>query len=256
MEAGDAIMPLWRDRSLKVWSKGDDSPVSEADMRANAILSETLHQDGRAHYGWLSEESTDDESRLSASRTIIVDPIDGTRAFLKGEDGFTVCLAITEGNQVIASVIYAPARNEMFAAARGAGATLNGKPIGASRSRALEGCRMIGQLMMFRHPGWPEPWPPMEVSYTNSTSYRMAAVAAGEADATLALAPKADWDAAPGALIAEEAGAQVSDHIGQPFRFNQPIAEQRGLVCAAPGLYPLLIQRLVHLPANLRSIQT
>lgn len=256
VEAGQTILPLWRDRSVKVWTKGDDSPVSEADIRANSVLEEALLRDRRAAYGWLSEESCDDESRLSAPRTIIVDPIDGTRAFLKGDDQFTVCLAITEGDQVIASVIYAPARDEMFAAALGCGATLNGRPIGASDRDGLEDCRMLGQKRMFQHPAWPDRWPPMEVHYKNSTSYRLACVAAGRFDATMALVPKADWDAAPGALIATEAGAKVSDHLGNPFRFNQPEAEQRGLVCAAPGLYPLLIQRLSHLPADLRAIQT
>ncbi|GGY54871.1 inositol monophosphatase family protein [Parvularcula lutaonensis] len=255
VEAGHAIMPMWRDVSLDVWAKDDHSPVSEADLRANQILKEVLLHGARADYGWLSEECADDRSRLERERTIIVDPIDGTRAFVKGEDGFTVCLAITEGKDVIASVIYAPARDEIFAAARGAGASLNGKPIAASDCEGLEACRMLAQKRMFDHPAWPERWPSMDIHYRNSTSDRMAGVAAGRFDGTLALVPKADWDAAPGALIAEEAGAKVSDHLGRPLRFDRPKPEQPGLVCAAPGLYPHVIQRLSHLPADLRSIQ-
>ena len=256
MEAASAILPLWRDRSVKVWTKGDDSPVSEADMRANAILQEVLHSGVRSHYGWLSEESADDQSRFSAQRTIIVDPIDGTRAFLEGKDCFTVCLAVTEGEQVVASVVYAPAREEIYAAARGAGATLNGEPISASQTETLAGSRMIGQRRMFEHPAWPEPWPSMDIHYRNSTAFRMASVARGQFDGTLALVPKADWDAGPGSLIAEEAGARIGDHHGQSFRFNQPAGEQRALVCAAAPLYPQLIRRLEHLPGNLRAIQT
>lgn len=255
VEAGHAIMPMWRDVGLNVWAKDDDSPVSEADLRANQILKEVLLRRERADYGWLSEECADDNSRAERERTIIVDPIDGTRAFVNGEDNFTVCLAITEGHDVVASVIYAPARDEIFAAARGSGATLNGKPIEASECGTLEECRMLAQKRMFDHPAWPESWPDMRISYRNSTSYRLAGVAAGRFDGTLALVPKADWDAAPGFLIAEEAGAKVSDHLGRPFRFDRPKPEQPGLVCAAPGLYPHLIQRLSHLPADLRSIQ-
>lgn len=255
-EAGEAILPLWRDRSVKVWTKGDDSPVSEADMRADSVLREALLDGPRRSYGWLSEESADDQSRLEASRTIIVDPIDGTRAFLAGDDQFTVCLAITHGEQVVASVIHAPARDETFAAFLGGGSTLNGKPMRASSCTNLEDCLMLGQARMFQHPSWPQPWPQMEIHYKNSTSYRMACVAAGRFDGTLALVPKADWDAAPGALIAQEAGARVSDHLGRSFRFGQEKPEQRGLVCASPGLYPHLIERLSHLPGDLRSIQT
>lgn len=256
VEAGHAIMPMFRNAALDVWQKSDCSPVSEADMRANQVLREVLLRRERADYGWLSEESADDPDRRDKRRTFIVDPIDGTRAFVKGDDQFTVCLALCEDDNILASVIYAPARNELYAAAKGMGATLNGKPISASLCEDLENCAMIGQKRMFEHPSWPAPWPPMELAYKNSTSYRMALVARGDFDATLALVPKADWDAAPGTLIAREAGARVSDHLGRPFRFCQDEPVQPGLVCAAAPLYPRLIQRLSHLPSDLRSIQT
>lgn len=249
-------MPLFRDVAVKVWSKDDQSPVTEADLRANAVLHEALLAGPRADYGWLSEENADDPARLSAPRTIVVDPIDGTRAFLRGDDQFTVCLAIIEDGAVIASVIFAPARGELYAAAVGAGATLNRLPITASQVSALEGARMIGLKQMFGHPKWPRAWPPMTLSYKNSTSYRMALVAAGTCDGTLALAPKADWDAAPGTLIAQEAGATVSDHLGRPFVFGKPNPSQAGLVCAASSLYPHIIERLSHLPSDLRSLRS
>jgi myo-inositol-1(or 4)-monophosphatase len=253
-EAGHAIMPLWRDCSLKVWSKDDDTPVSEADLRADQVLREAVLSEGRADYGWLSEESWDGGGYDAGRRTVIVDPIDGTRAFLKGEDSFTICLAVEERGRIIAAVIYAPARDELFAAALGEGATLNGQPVRVSACDGLKGCRMLGTRRMFSHPAWPAPWPDMALTYKNSTSYRLACVAAGRHDAAVALTPKPDWDAAPGALIAAEAGAKVSDHLGRPFRFDRRPPEQRGLVCAAPGLYPELIERLSHLPKDLRTL--
>ncbi len=255
VEAGHAVMPMFRDGAIKRWSKADDSPVSEADMRANQVLQEALIKGPRRNYGWLSEESTDDPSRLERPRTIIVDPIDGTRAFLRGEDSFTVCLSICDGGQAIASVVYAPARDEIFAAAKGEGATLNGRTISASTCAELRGCRMIGQKRMFGHPRWPTPWPSMSIQYRNSTSYRMAMVAAGRADATIALLPKPDWDTAPGALIVAEAGGKVSDHLGRDFRFCREEPEQPGLVCAAAPLYPHIIERLGHLPSDLRTLK-
>lgn len=254
-EAGRAIMPLFRDVTLNVWQKGDRSPVSEADIRANNVLREALQTGARSGYGWLSEESAEDPDRLIKPRTLVIDPIDGTRAFLRGDDQFTICLAVTEGDKAIASVIYAPARGELYAAAAGSGATLNGDPLKASAARDVEGARMLANPRMFEHPAWPERWPSMQVAYKNSTSYRIALVAAGAFDAAIALARKADWDVAPGALIAEEAGAAIGDHLGRPFRFGQKNPRQPGLVCAASSLYPRLLGRLSHLPDNLDKLR-
>jgi len=255
LEAGEAILPMFRDVTIASWSKDDASPVSEADLRANSVLREAVLSGKRADYGWLSEESADNLDRLERRRTLVVDPIDGTRAFLRGDDQFTVCLAVIEDGQALASVIFAPARDEMYAAAKGQGTQLNGANVKASAMDCVEGCTMIGAPRMFSHPGWPTPWPTMNIDYKNSTSYRMALVAAGTFDATLALAAKADWDSAPGTLIAEEAGAKVSDHRGRPFVFGKANPWQAGLVCAAAPLYPHIIDRLSHLPSDLSSLR-
>ncbi|MEM6913989.1 MAG: 3'(2'),5'-bisphosphate nucleotidase CysQ [Pseudomonadota bacterium] len=253
--AGDVIKPLFRNKNLDVWQKDDRSTVTEADMKADAALREALLTGPRRDYGWLSEESADDLSRFDASRTIIVDPIDGTRAFVRGQDNFTVCLAITEGAHVIASAIYCPMRDEMYDAVAGGGARLNGSPISATSQSDVTGCRMLGQAQMFAHPSWPQPWPDMDVGYVNSTSYRLALVAAGAYDATIALARKSDWDVAPGALIAEESGAWIGDHLGRPFIFGQSEAAQPGLVCTATPLSSAVLERLAHLPSDLRTLR-
>ena len=254
-EAGRAILPLFGGRNLDVWKKSDSSPVTTADLRSNEVLREALLSGPRRDYGWLSEESADDRSRLERDRTLIVDPIDGTRAFLRGDDQFTVCLAVVESGRPLASVIYAPARDELYAAAAGHGATLNEKPVRTSSKASLDACRMLGSEKMFGHPAWPAPWPPMKVTYKNSTSYRMALVASGAFDGTIALTAKADWDTAPGALIGTEAGAKISDHLGRPLVFGAAVPRQPGLVCTAPSLYPHVIRRLAHLPGDLGKIQ-
>lgn len=255
-EAADAVLKRYKCASNKSWQKGDATPVSEADLEANDILRRCLMADTRASYGWLSEESADDTTRVSAARTWVVDPIDGTRAFLSGRPEFTVCGALLEGSDVVASVIFNPVTDEFFEATLGGGARCNGATITATNACTLDGCSILAWQDMFKHPGWPTPWPELQTIYRNSTSYRMALVAKGEADAALALVPKADWDVAMGALIASEAGATVSDHLGEPYRFNRPEPAQRALVCAAPDLYPSLIARLAHLPANLRALNT
>ncbi|MEM0930286.1 MAG: 3'(2'),5'-bisphosphate nucleotidase CysQ [Pseudomonadota bacterium] len=253
--AGEVIKPFFRNKNLDVWQKDDRSTVTEADMKADEALREVLLSGSREDYGWLSEESADDLSRLDAERTFIVDPIDGTRAFVRGQDNFTICLAITEGEEVIAAAIYCPIKDEMYDAVKGGGARLNGETIEATGQAAVEDCRMLGQAQMFAHPAWPTPWPEMDIGYVNSTSYRLALVAAGDYDATIALARKSDWDVAPGALIAAEAGAWIGDHLGRSFTFGQSEPAQPGLVCAATPLYPHVLKRLAHLPSDLRTLR-
>ena len=252
--AGAAVLGHFESHDTRAWSKDDDTPVSEADLEANAILKERLDPGGTG-YGWLSEESADDDARLAAPRTWIVDPIDGTRAFLAHKPHFAVCVALVEDGEAVASAIFNPATDELFEAVRGGGARRNGEPIRASDCGDVEGCRMLGTRSMFEHQGWPEPWPAMRIGYRNSTSYRLALVADGRFDAAVALTRKADWDVAPGALIAEEAGAVATDHLGEPFVFNRREPVQRALVCADAGLYPRLIARLAHLPADLRQVR-
>ncbi|MEM1410706.1 MAG: 3'(2'),5'-bisphosphate nucleotidase CysQ [Pseudomonadota bacterium] len=252
--AGEVALQFFRQQSLQVWSKTDRSPVSEADLKANQVLQEALLHGAREDYGWLSEESADDPARLKRDRLIIVDPIDGTRAFIKGDARFTICLAIVEAGCALASVVYAPALEELYAAGRGLGAELNGKPIKVSPAQDLSGTRMVGLKRMFDDPRWPQPWPPMAISYTNSTSLRLANVASGAQDAMIALARKADWDAAPGSLLVEEAGGRATDHLGRPLLFGQADPHQSSLVGTTHALYPQVIERLAHLPGDLSAL--
>lgn len=254
-EAGAAVLERYNSSSTRSWAKADASPVSEADLEANEILSSRLRTGVRSHYGWLSEESVDHLDRMSAERTWIIDPIDGTRAFLSGKPEFTVCGALLEGDKLVASVIFNPVTNEFFDATLGGGARCNGEPLRAGTTEQIHNCAMLAWKGMFGHPGWPTPWPEMRVNYRCSTSYRMALVARGDMDAAIALVPKADWDVAMGALIASEAGAVSSDHLGTAYQFNRERPVQRALVCAAPSLYPALIERLGHLPEDLRALK-
>jgi myo-inositol-1(or 4)-monophosphatase len=235
-----------RQAGLEIDYKPGDSPVTNADLAADALLKETL-RGARPDYGWLSEETADDPARLAARRVFVVDPIDGTRAFLAGEPWWTVCVAVVEQGRPVAGVVFAPQREETFAAAPSAGATLNGAPIRASAACAIEDCGMIAHPRMFKHPKWAQPWPNMRIARRNSTAYRLCLVAAGAADATVTFAPKHDWDLAAADLIASEAGAFVGDHTGRAFVYNRPVPVQPSLLCAAPALAPLILERVRHI---------
>lgn len=248
-EAGALALGL-RKKRLRIQNKPGGSPVTNADLAVDALLAERLRT-ARSNYGWLSEETADGPARLSTRRQFVVDPIDGTVAYMKGMPWFTVALAVIESGAPVAAAIYAPALDEMFTASAGDGATLNGTPIEAAATCDIGGCNMLGDLRAFQATHWGQPWPDMNVQRRNSIAYRMALVAAGEFDAAVALSRKHDWDVAAGALIATEAGALCTDHQGMAYRFNERDPWQTSLVCAAPALHPLLIARTaaIDLPA-------
>lgn len=237
VEAGDIALARLK-KGLKVRSKPGGSPVTDADLAVDAFLTERLRA-ARPHYGWLSEETADDPARLARPRIFVVDPIDGTTAFMKHRPWFSVALAVVEDGQAVAGVVHAPALSETYEAAAGSGARLNGDTIAPSAARTLRDCAMLGDPAAFQG----ESWPPMRVARRNSIAYRMALVAAGAFDAAVAATPKYDWDVAAGAAIATEAGACVTDHLGRPYRFNKPEPRQPGLLCAAPGVHTQLVAK-------------
>jgi myo-inositol-1(or 4)-monophosphatase len=191
----------------------------------------------RPAYGWLSEETADDPRRLECKRVWVVDPIDGTRAFIKGRDGFCVSVALVEDGVPILGAIHAPLRDQFFEARKGRGATLNGQPISVAATTELAGARMLADAQLFSAGFWPQAWPDMELSKPNSIALRLALVACGHADAAVALRPKSEWDLAAAALILEEAGGHWGDHLGSPRLFNQQDPKFTTVIAAGPGLY-------------------
>jgi myo-inositol-1(or 4)-monophosphatase len=219
-------------RDVRNWTKGEAaSPVSEADI----VLDEHLHAQliaARPGYGWLSEETADDGDRLSRERVFVIDPIDGTRGFIKGEDSWCVSLAVIEAGMPIAGVVYAPARDEMYEASRGTGARLNGMRIErrtpAGRTRplipapgAVHHELQAGKLDYARGPYYP------------SLAYRLVQVATGRLDAAVARRGSHDWDVAGAAIILAEAGVAFEDVCAGPVRFNS--ADVRHGALAAIG---------------------
>jgi len=236
-----------REAGLTTWSKPGGSPVTSADMAVDRVLKDVLLS-ARPDYGWLSEETEDSAERLARRRLFIVDPIDGTVAYMKGKPWWCIPIAVVEAGRPVAAVIHAPALNETFCATLGGGATLNGQPISASDTDDLDDASVLADARMIEGPQWLEPWPAMRFEKRNAIAYRMALVAAGAFDAAIALSPKWDWDIAAGALIAEEAGAKVTDHHGRPWHFNRPDPRQSSLVCSAPALHPLIVRRTTPIP--------
>jgi myo-inositol-1(or 4)-monophosphatase len=248
IEAGAMAMDL-RKAGLKTWSKSGGSPVTNADLAVDSLLKERLLA-ARPDYGWLSEETADDPARLGKKRLFVVDPIDGTAAYIKGLPWFSIAIAVVEAGRPISGIVHAPAVDETYSAVRGGGARLNGNLIMPSQTTVLQDSAMLGDAKMFAHPAWRQPWPVMRFATRNSIAYRMALVAAGAFDAALALSAKNDWDLAAGDLIAAEAGAMTTDHKGARFVYNRPSPLQTSMICATPALHTLILERTQAIELN------
>ena len=241
-EEGGRVALSYHGRPVRSWDKpGALGPVSEADLAVNAALEARLRP-LRPDYGWLSEEDADDPGRLSAERVFVVDPIDGTRAFLAGGAGFSVALAVVERGRVTAAAVHLPAHGETYAAHLGGGATLDGRPIAPSPRQDPDGADALITKGMLAAQHWPGGTPGLRHHFRSSLAWRLCLVAAGRFDATLTFRPAWEWDIAAGALIAAEAGCAVSDGAGGPLGFNLPSARlEAGVVVAPPALHARLI---------------
>ncbi len=226
------------------WDKTPNNPVSRADLEVDAWLKAELAS-ARPDDGWLSEETADTPDRLACRRVWIIDPIDGTRDFVRGRTGWAVSVALVEDGAPIVAALHAPAREQLFVAALGKGAWLGDAPLHCT---GREGCiRLPIDAQNLAAPFWPAPWPGGElVEKPNSLALRMAKLAASEADAWIEGRTVNEWDVAASVLIVSEAGGLVTDRYGQPLSFNKPDPIIHGVAAAAPGLHPLALHYLQH----------
>jgi len=241
--AGDISLRHWRS-DHRVWDKGDgQGPVTEADLECDVMLRARLLGACPDH-GWLSEETEDDAdrraARMASKRLFIVDPIDGTRAFTRGDDAWAHSLAVVEAGQVVAGVVYLPALERMFTATRGGGAYLNGAPIRAGEGRN----RLLAHRAVFASEYWPGGVPEVSRHSRPSLAYRLALVAQGRYDGMMTFRPTWEWDIAAGVLLCSEAGAVVTDRTGGPVAFNSVAGCTTGLIAASAALHADLMDRL------------
>ncbi|MFQ5348013.1 MAG: 3'(2'),5'-bisphosphate nucleotidase CysQ [Rhodothalassiaceae bacterium] len=233
------------ERPVDVWHKRPNDPVSEADIAVNRYLRERLRR-ARPDYGWLSEESEDDPDRLRRERLWVVDPIDGTRAFLRGQAEFAVSVALVEGDRPLMGAVLQPVTGTLYRAVRGQGASRDHHPLQVSARAALAGCHMLADPAFFRaRRHWPVPWPDMDYRRVPSLALRLAFVAAGGADAMVSIGRKHDWDLAAADLIVEEAGGRVVDATGSRLRYNRERPTQSCVIAAAPALIAPILARVV-----------
>lgn len=228
----------------ETWDKGgNQGPVTEADLAIDTMLKSELRA-ARPDYGWLSEETEDSADRLDRDRVFIVDPIDGTRAFIAGEKTWSHSLAIAEGGVITQAVVLAPMIDKLFCAQTGAAATLNGAPIRATMQPDMESATVLAAKSNFEERFWHGAVPPVTRHFRPSLAYRLSLVAQGRFDAMLTLRPCWEWDIAAGALIVQQAGGAATEVSGARLAFNSAKAQTAGCLAAGPDLHAALLPRL------------
>ncbi|MET0151227.1 MAG: 3'(2'),5'-bisphosphate nucleotidase CysQ [Candidatus Binatia bacterium] len=241
-EAGGIVRSLYG-TGLPAVEKGDrgDSPLTAADTRANEALRRAIRR-AFPHDGWLSEESRDTADRLAKRRVWIVDPLDGTKEFMRTIPELAVCVALVEDGVPIVGVTYNPIREEMFAAARGVGATCNGTPIRVSEVAELTRAMLLASRSETERGEWDGFRGRFRIDVCGSVAYKLSLIATGQADATFSLTPKNEWDVCSSACIVECAGGRVTDLAGRPLRYNRANPKLTGVIASNGLLHEPLLE--------------
>jgi myo-inositol-1(or 4)-monophosphatase len=216
--------------------KSKDNPVTPADLEADKYLRETFTR-RFPEDGWLSEETVDSPHRMSRKRVWVVDPLDGTKEFVKGLPEFAISVALVEDNSPRIAVIYNPARDDLFAAAKNVGAWRGGSIVKVSTRSELQGSRVFVSRSEHSDSLFGSLQQSATLRSVGSIAYKLALVAAGEADISISMRPKNEWDVCAGALLVQEAGGVISDLDGNPLEFNRQNPLINGIIAANPSLH-------------------
>lgn len=238
-EAGEVALSYFRKDPKVWWKNGGQSPVSEADYAANEVLEKALRK-ARPSYGWLSEETEDDQERLSAQTLFIIDPIDGTRAYLAGKDTWCVSVAIVHQGRPVVGTIVAPVFDEEYTVIAGEPAYKNGAvlklptsvPERLTLSVTQEIEKSLSDDVLARSDIAP---------HVPSLAYRLAMVGDGRLDATLVRPNSNDWDLAAADLIIEQAGGRLAKLDGSALTYNRQSVSHPFLCAASTSTMPLIL---------------
>ncbi len=243
LDAATAVALQFSGASIRVDRKPERSdPVTEADRAINDILHKSLPRGDEA---WFSEESADDFTRLQARDVWIVDPLDGTREFVKGIPEWVISVGFVRSGVPIAGGICNPQTGERFVGSLETGLTYNGQPAHVKARDTMSGAVVLASRSEVQRGLWQRF---QERSFTvkplGSVAYKLALVAAGLADATWTLVPKNEWDIAAGVALVAAGGGITYSPDGRIPAFNQKNPLHPGLVAHARELKPAVTQQL------------
>ena len=242
LQAAREILARFTPGAVAAEQKAPGDPVTEADRAVDETLRGLLP---RGDEGWLSEETTDDPGRFGRSRVWVVDPLDGTREFVKGIPEWAVSIGLVEDGEPVAGGVCNPTTNETIVGSRDSGVLLNGRPVAVSARQGLSGAKVLASRSEVGRGEWERFGAgPFEIRAMGSVAYKLALVAAGLAEATWTLVPKHEWDVAAGVALVRAAGGSVQAWPEPDLRFNRRDPLLRGLVAGSPGVYDEIVALL------------
>ena len=241
IKAGDAIREISKKDIIKT-QKSNNSPLTAADLSANQILKERL-LGCFPEYGWLSEETHDDLTRLEKKRVWIVDPLDGTKEYINKIPEYVVSVALVEDGVPILAAILNPATEDLFYAMKGKGAWLNEKSISCDYS-VRDKIEVLASRSEINKGDWQRFTDRFDVKPMGSIAYKLALVAASQTHATFSLEPRSEWDIAAGVLLIQEAGGIIHDLSGNAFIFNQKNIRVNGIIASSKNVYPEMMKKI------------
>ncbi|MGX5735520.1 3'(2'),5'-bisphosphate nucleotidase CysQ [Bosea thiooxidans] len=253
LEAGTLALDLFRPgakTAAKTWAKNGGSPVTEADIGVDTFLRVRLSE-LLPEAAWLSEETADDAKRLSHRFVWVVDPIDGTRAYMNGSPDWAVCVALLDAGEPVLGIVHAPACNATYSALRGGGAWRSGEAIRTSAAESLTGARIAGPKPMLDALALAADFE--AVPRIPSLALRLTRIADGTIDAGLISRDARDWDLAAADLVLSEAGGRLSDPDGRALAYNRREPVHGELVASNGALAAPLLRAL---SARLRDGET
>lgn len=226
-------------RGFEVREKNPGDPVTEADIAVDEALKQQL-LGARPDYGWLSEESGGGPDRLKAARTWVIDPIDGTRGFVDGNDEWVISVGLVEAGRPVAAAIANPRTGQFVDAVKGGGTRLDGARVQVTEAGSLPNVTLGSSRNEQRRQLWQHLFPEAKIEVVDAIAYKLALVAVGALDGVIALRPKSDWDIAAGDLLITEAGGVMTDADGNVMVYNQAEIRKPDLVASGPAIYPAL----------------
>jgi myo-inositol-1(or 4)-monophosphatase len=245
LEAG-LLVASYYNQEVKPSFKANDQPVTAADHDANKIIRSIIGKNF-PNDGWLSEEDVDDSARFEKKRVWIVDPLDGTRDFIKKCPEFGVAIALIENHQPVLGVVYNPVTKELFTAVKGQGAFFNEKPMRVRNKKTQPRTQLLVSHSEHKRGEWVRFQGQFDTFPTGGCAYKMSKVARGDADGSFTLSPKSEWDTCAGDIVIREAGGIVSYLDGSPIKYNQPSTIMDGLIyCSTKEIHQELLRAVAH----------
>jgi myo-inositol-1(or 4)-monophosphatase len=234
---------------FETFTKADQSPVTSADLAVNQIL-QTRLLDAFPDDGWLSEESPDSPARLDKKRVWVIDPIDGTSAFVDREPEFCISVALVSDGRPVVAAIYNPSTAELYMAIRGDGLRLNGRAVSPPRPE-VNGPPIIALSHWEEQRGrFKAVEPHIRSRPMRSIAWAMALAAGGRIHAVATFESQNEWDIAAGSLLVEEAGGRTTDGSGGALRFNRPEPRYQGIIATSRHLPAAINERIRSLSAS------